>query len=63
MSEKDGKNAQKHVVVIGAGAAGLSAAVRLQSKGYNVEIFEKNPQSGGKMYQIRKDGYTFDGRS
>lgn len=60
MSEKDSKNAQKHVVVIGAGAAGLSAAVRLQSSGYNVEIFEKNPRSGGKMYQIRKDGYTFD---
>ncbi len=59
MLKQEGKH-KKHVVVIGAGAAGLSAAVRLQSNGYDVEIFEKNSKSGGKMYQIQKDGYTFD---
>lgn len=48
------------VIVIGAGMAGLSAAIRLQAKGYEVEIFEKNDQPGGKMSQIRADGYQFD---
>lgn len=50
----------KKVIVIGAGTAGLASATRLQAAGYNVEIFEKNPLPGGKMYRIEKDGYKFD---
>lgn len=50
----------KKAIVIGAGVAGLSTAVRLQSSGYEVEIFEKKSIPGGKMSQIKKDGYTFD---
>ncbi|OHW62008.1 dehydrosqualene desaturase [Andreesenia angusta] len=50
----------KKVIVIGAGVAGLATAVRLQSKGYKVELFEKNGIPGGKMNQIKQDGYTFD---
>lgn len=32
---------KQRVVVIGAGMGGLSAAIRLQHAGYQVEIFEK----------------------
>ena len=51
---------KKKVVVIGAGVAGLSAAIRLQHQGYQVEIFEKTDQVGGRMHQHRAQGYTFD---
>ena len=50
----------KTVAIIGAGVAGLSAAIRLQKDGYKVTVFEKNPEPGGKMYQLRKDGFSFD---
>ena len=41
---------KKKVVVIGAGVGGLSAAVRLQNAGYEVEIFEQADMPGGKMH-------------
>lgn len=50
----------KKVIVIGAGMAGLSAAVRLQTAGYDVEIYEKESIPGGKMHQIKDEGHTFD---
>lgn len=50
----------KKVIVIGAGMAGLSAAVRLQTAGYDVEIYEKESMPGGKMHQIKDQGHTFD---
>lgn len=48
------------VIVIGAGIGGLSAAIRLQKEGYDVEIYEMNDQPGGKMHQIKDQGFTFD---
>ncbi len=48
------------VAVIGAGVAGLVAAIRLQSQGHAVTIFEKNANVGGKMYQIHADGFRWD---
>lgn len=51
---------KQRVVVIGAGMGGLSAAIRLQHAGYQVEIFEKEAIPGGKMHQIKQDGFTFD---
>lgn len=50
----------KKVIVIGAGIGGLSAAIRLQNAGYQVEIYEQGNQPGGKMHQLKADGYTFD---
>lgn len=50
----------KKIAVVGAGTAGLAAAIRLQNSGYEVHLFEKNEQVGGKMYQIKEDGFTFD---
>ncbi|WP_334046583.1 phytoene desaturase family protein [Lacticaseibacillus paracasei] len=50
----------KTVAIIGSGIGGLTAAVRLQKLGYNVTIYEKNSQPGGKMSQIQSHGFTFD---
>lgn len=50
----------KTVSVIGAGVAGLASAIRLQNAGYNVTMYEKEALPGGKMNQIKKDGFTFD---
>lgn len=48
------------VIVIGAGIAGISTAIRLAVKGYEVEVHEKNEVAGGKMYMIEKNGFVFD---
>ncbi|GAA0485125.1 phytoene desaturase family protein [Alkalibacterium sp. m-11] len=50
----------KTVSVIGTGVAGLASAIRLQHAGYDVTIYEKSEMAGGKMHQLKKDGFTFD---
>jgi phytoene desaturase len=47
-------------IVIGAGIGGIATAIRLASKGYSVEVHEKNEVPGGKLYLIEKEGYRFD---
>ncbi len=37
------------MAVIGAGPAGLTAALRLAQRGYQVTVFEKYPVAGGMM--------------
>ena len=39
----------KKVAVIGAGPAGLSVAVRLNAKGYEVTLFDSKPMPGGLL--------------
>lgn len=39
----------KKVAVIGSGPAGLSVAVRLNAKGYEVTIFDRKPMPGGLL--------------
>lgn len=51
---------KKKVLIIGAGIGGLATAVRLLSKGYNVTIYEKEKQIGGKVNLLKTDGFTFD---
>lgn len=41
--------ADKHVVVVGAGVAGLVAALRLGHQGLNVTVVERSEQAGGKV--------------
>ncbi len=50
----------KHVVIIGAGLGGLSAALRLALQGFRVTIIEKNQSIGGKMGRYCAKGYSFD---
>jgi len=51
---------QKRVLITGAGLGGLTLALRLAKKGYKVDILEKNNQAGGRLGQLKKDGFTFD---
>ena len=50
----------KSVLIVGAGLGGLATALRLAKKGYSVQIIEKNSQAGGRVNQLKKDGFTFD---
>lgn len=54
------KTKSKSVAVIGAGLGGISAAISLRQEGYEVDLYEKNGQIGGKLNQLKADGYTFD---
>ncbi|MFB0944875.1 MAG: phytoene desaturase [Spirosomataceae bacterium] len=51
---------QQSVVVIGAGFAGLAAATKLATQGYDVTIVEKNSQSGGRARVFEEKGFKFD---
>lgn len=50
----------QHVIVIGSGFAGLSAASTLAQQGYRVTILEKNEQPGGRARLYHEKGFTFD---
>lgn len=54
-------SARRKVVVVGSGFGGISAAVRLQTAGYQVTLVEARSQLGGRAQVFRRDGYTFDG--
>ncbi len=45
------------VAVIGSGLGGLSAACTLAARGYEVEVFEKNPWLGGKAAVLEEQGF------
>jgi phytoene desaturase len=49
-----------HVVVVGAGYAGLSAALRLAGAGRKVTIIERESVPGGRSGLLQRDGYSFD---
>jgi phytoene desaturase len=48
------------VVVVGAGLGGLAAALRLQGLGCEVTVLEQRPRPGGRAYQLRDAGFTWD---
>lgn len=50
----------REVVVVGAGFAGLSAAVRLAASGRSVTVVEQGSVPGGKAGLVERDGYRFD---
>ena len=51
---------QRKIVIIGSGPGGLAAGMLLASKGYEIEVFEKQNYLGGRNSAISADGYTFD---
>ena len=48
------------VAVVGAGIAGLSAAIRLAVAGKKVIVFEQNSYTGGKVTAFEQKGFRFD---
>jgi phytoene desaturase len=50
----------KKILVIGAGLGGLAAAIRLARAGHAVEVWEKNGEPGGKLKELRSDGFRWD---
>lgn len=50
----------KKVSIIGSGFAALSASCYLAKYGFEVSIYEKNSEVGGRARQLKKDGFTFD---
>lgn len=50
----------KKVLIVGTGLGGLTAALRLAKLGYQVEMVEKYHQPGGRLNQLKKDGFTWD---
>lgn len=51
---------KKKAIVIGSGIAGLAIAIRLAIKGIEVDVFEKNTYPGGKLTEIKSNGFRFD---
>jgi phytoene desaturase len=49
-----------HVIVIGSGFAGLSAACNLAKSGYRVTVVEKNSGPGGRARKFHAEGFLFD---
>lgn len=50
-----------NIAVIGSGFAGISAAAYLARQGYQVDVYEKNADVGGRARQLTTDnGYVFD---
>ena len=52
---------KKKIVVIGSGFGGLATALRLQTRGFDVHLFEARDKLGGRAYVYKQDGFTFDG--
>jgi phytoene desaturase len=48
------------VVVVGAGLGGLGVALRLQGAGHDVVVVEARERPGGRAYQLRDRGFTWD---
>ena len=48
------------VVVIGAGATGLSAAVHLRDAGFSVVVLEARDRVGGRLWTNEIDGQLFE---
>ncbi len=51
----------KKIVVIGSGFGGLATAIRLQTRGFDVHLFEARDKLGGRAYMYEQDGFKFDG--
>ena len=54
------KGPTDHVVVVGAGLAGLSAALRLAGAGRKVTVVERESVPGGRNGLLNKGGFAFD---
>ncbi len=52
---------EKHILIIGAGIAGLAAGCYARMNGYRATIFEMHDLPGGLCTAWERKGYIFDG--
>ena len=50
----------KHIVIVGSGPGGLTAAMILAHRGYKVSVFEKDVIIGGRNATLEIEDYIFD---
>lgn len=50
----------KKVLIVGSGLGGLSTALRLSARGYEVAVVEKYHRAGGRLNILEKDGFRWD---
>jgi phytoene desaturase len=55
-----GMKTKQKVVIIGAGPGGLSAAMILAHKGFDVSIYEAKPYIGGRNSALKLGDFTFE---
>lgn len=53
-------SSKKKVIIVGAGPGGLSSAMLLASRGFDVNVYEKASQPGGRTSEINLKGFRFD---
>ncbi|MBD3271923.1 MAG: phytoene desaturase [Elusimicrobia bacterium] len=50
----------KHIIIIGSGPGGLTAAMILAHRGFKITVLEKKPTIGGRNSRIQLGDYLFD---
>jgi len=50
----------KKVAVIGGGLGGIASAIRFKARGYDVSVYERLSELGGRAQKFSKDGYLHD---
>ncbi|WP_224816607.1 phytoene desaturase [Hasllibacter sp. MH4015] len=60
MTTHDPSPGPSTAIVIGAGLGGLSAAMRLGAKGYQVTVLDRLDRPGGRGSSITQNGHRFD---
>ncbi|MCU4652342.1 phytoene desaturase [Roseibacterium sp. SDUM158016] len=60
MNDHSSPSAPSRAIVIGAGLGGLSAAMRLGAKGYEVTLLDRLDRAGGRGSSLSRNGHRFD---
>ena len=60
MSSEKATKAKKRIGIVGAGPGGLTSAMILAHRGFDVTVFEKEEQVGGRNAPIKLGEYRFD---
>ncbi len=51
---------KQKIAIIGSGIGGVASAIRLVAQGHSIVVLEQAEKPGGKLNEIKKDGFRFD---